>query len=79
MNELTDDEPGPEFVAAFNDHLTRALVRLRQPSTREVALLRMEGFENREIAARLEISVSSVERKLRLIRELWYEEFAAPP
>lgn len=68
-------EPGPEFVAAFNDSLACALGRLMDASTREVALLRMEGYENREIAERLRISLSSVERKLRVIREVWQETF----
>lgn len=76
LRDLADHEPGPEFVAAFNDHLARALQRLGEPTTREVALLRLEGYENRDIAERLEISVSSVERKLRVIREVWQTEFA---
>ena len=73
--QLADREPGPEFVASFNDQLSQALGRLDAEKTREVALLRMEGFENREIAERLGISLSSVERKLRLIREIWKDEF----
>ncbi len=35
----------------------------------------MEGYQNREIANRLEIGLSSVERKLRVIREVWRKEF----
>lgn len=54
----------------FNETLARALRRLSDATTREVALLRMESYQNREIADRLEISLSSVERKLRVIREL---------
>jgi DNA-directed RNA polymerase specialized sigma24 family protein len=73
--DTPDQEPGPEFVAAFNDHLSRALARLSDERTREVALLKLEGYENREIAQRLEISLSSVERKLRVIRQSWREEF----
>ena len=76
IREVADQEPGPEFVAAFNDQLSRALGRLGEATTREVALLRMEGYEIGEIADRLAISVSSVERKLRVIREVWREEFA---
>lgn len=75
IDQLADDEPGPEFVAAFNDSLARAIYRLGQETTREVALLRMEGYENQEIAEQLDISLSSVERKLRVIREVWREEF----
>lgn len=75
--ELADSTPGPEFAAAFNDSLARAITRLTDEKTREVALLRMEGYENREIAERLAISLSSVERKLRVIREVWQTEFAS--
>lgn len=76
MPELSDHEPGPEFVAALNDSLNRALHRLVKATTREVAILRMEGYQNHEIADRLQISLSSIERKLRVIREVWQEEFA---
>jgi DNA-directed RNA polymerase specialized sigma24 family protein len=75
LREPVVPEPGPEFVAAFNDHLSRALSRLGEERTREVALLKLEGYENREIAKRLQISLSSVERKLRVIRQAWQEEF----
>lgn len=75
--ELADDEPGPEFVAAFNDCLVGAVTRLGDDTVREVALLRMEGFTNREIAAHLNISVSSVERKRRVIRKLWKQDSQA--
>jgi DNA-directed RNA polymerase specialized sigma24 family protein len=51
------------------------LARLAEEKTREVALLKLEGYENREIAQRLDISLSSVERKLRVIREAWQDEF----
>jgi RNA polymerase sigma factor (sigma-70 family) len=74
--DIADCEPGPEFVSAFNDQLACALTRLEEPTTRKVALLRMEGYEIREIAERLEISRSSVERKLRVVREVWQTEFA---
>jgi RNA polymerase sigma factor (sigma-70 family) len=76
IRDVADHEPGPEFIATFNENLARALQRLGEPTTREVALLRMEGYENSEIAARLDISQSSVERKLRVIREVWAEEFS---
>jgi DNA-directed RNA polymerase specialized sigma24 family protein len=76
LRQIASQDPGPEFIGMFNENLARALRRLGEPTTREVALLRMEGFEIREIAARLEISLSSVERKLRVIREVWGEEFA---
>ena len=71
LQNAADPEPGPAFVAAFNDSIARAMGRLSEPVTREVAVLKMEGWQNREIAERLSISLTSVERKLRLIREVW--------
>ena len=76
---LSDPTPGPEIVAAFNDNLSRAIRRLTDEKTREVALLCMEGYENREIAERLEISLSTVERKLRVVRAVWEEAFRDEP
>jgi DNA-directed RNA polymerase specialized sigma24 family protein len=75
IRELADHGPPPEVVAAFNENLARALDRLAEGTTREVALLRMEGYANKEIAEKLGIALSSIERKLRVVREVWAEEF----
>jgi RNA polymerase sigma factor (sigma-70 family) len=75
LRELVDRGPDPAFVAAFSDQLLRALSRLVDESTRSTVLLKLEGYENREIASQLGISLSSVERKLRLVREAWQMEF----
>lgn len=74
MLDLVDREPEPEFVAMFNENLALAMRGLAEP-TREVAILRMEGYEVREIAQQLDISVSSVERKLRVVRDAWERIF----
>jgi DNA-directed RNA polymerase specialized sigma24 family protein len=37
-------------------------------------LLRLEGYNNRDIAAQLACSLRSVERKLMLIRDAWLRE-----
>ena len=41
---------------------------------RTIALLKLEGHTNDEIAARIGRSVPTVERRLRLIRQTWKEE-----
>ena len=38
---------------------------------RELALARMEGYSNEEIAQRLGCSVRTVERRLHLVRTKW--------
>jgi DNA-directed RNA polymerase specialized sigma24 family protein len=75
LRELVEREPSPDDVAAFNDSLTDALARLGDDRIREIAILKLEGHENAEIARRTNVSLSSVERKLRLIREKWQDRF----
>ncbi len=75
LEHVSDRTPSAEFFVAFNDELNAALQKLDNQLLRDVALLRLDGYENREIAKRLQISLSSVERKLRLIRERWENEF----
>ena len=60
-------EPAPEFSAA----VAELLDQLREDSLRTVALRKMEGWTVAEIAAELDCSASTVERKLRAIRSIW--------
>jgi DNA-directed RNA polymerase specialized sigma24 family protein len=64
------DTPSPEFAAIVAEECDRLLGRLND-DLRAVALAKMEGFTNQEIARRLDCSVSTVERSLRLIRKIW--------
>jgi DNA-directed RNA polymerase specialized sigma24 family protein len=70
-------EPTPELAAEMTDECRRLLDRLGDPTLRSVALWKMEGFTNREIAERLGCVEHTVERKLRTIRQIWSGE-AAP-
>jgi DNA-directed RNA polymerase specialized sigma24 family protein len=58
----------------FDLHVVELLERL-EPALREIAMLRMLGFLNREIADRLQCTERKVERKLRLIRLAWNVEW----
>jgi DNA-directed RNA polymerase specialized sigma24 family protein len=64
-------EPSPEFAAEMADECRRLLDLLPDVSLRAVALWKMEGFTNREISNKLGCVETTVERKLRAIRELW--------
>jgi RNA polymerase sigma factor (sigma-70 family) len=76
IQELADRDPNPELIVSFNETVGRAIHRLDEPKARNVALLKLEGYSNREIADKVEISLSSVERKLRVIRKVWQKEFS---
>jgi RNA polymerase sigma factor (sigma-70 family) len=63
--------PDAEVIA---DEECRVLLAQLDDSQREIALLKMEGYTNEEIAERLQCSTRRVTRKLALIRECWSGE-----
>jgi DNA-directed RNA polymerase specialized sigma24 family protein len=71
---LADTEPTPEFAAMVAEETARRLDALPDPVLRQVALRRMEGFSNEEIAEQLGCVPRTVERKLEVIRKLWKED-----
>jgi DNA-directed RNA polymerase specialized sigma24 family protein len=69
--EILGREPSPAFACQVADECRRLLERLDDESLRSVALWKMEGYTNAEIAARLGCIERTVERKLRMIRCIW--------
>lgn len=67
-------EPDPAFAAEAAEQCRHLLAVLGDEELRSVAVWKMEGHTNEEIAVKLNRSVGSVERKLRLIRCLWEKE-----
>ncbi len=68
-------DPSPDEAAAFAEEVELRLGQL-QDDLRRIALRKLEGYTNAEIAALPEMSctVRTVERKLRLIREVWCDD-----
>jgi DNA-directed RNA polymerase specialized sigma24 family protein len=73
LAEVIGREPTPEFAAQVAEECERRLEALGDPVLRDVALAKMEGHSNAEIARRLGCIERTVERKLRTIRNLWEE------
>jgi DNA-directed RNA polymerase specialized sigma24 family protein len=69
-------EPTPEFAALAAEECQRRLDSLGDADLRAVALLKMEGYTNDEIAEQLGCVTRTVERKLRMIRHVWEQEGA---
>jgi DNA-directed RNA polymerase specialized sigma24 family protein len=74
LEQIMDREPTPEFVAQVTEECQRLLACLDNDELRAVALWKMEGYTNDEIAAKLDCVPRTVERKLRLIRSRWKQE-----
>ncbi|NUQ66178.1 MAG: hypothetical protein HUU20_27255 [Pirellulales bacterium] len=63
------DEPSPDFAAAVNEQFSLLLDSLDDPSL--LAVLKLEGYTNEEIARAIDCTVTTVERKLNRIRKKW--------
>jgi DNA-directed RNA polymerase specialized sigma24 family protein len=76
LAEVMGREPTPELAAAVAEECRRLLDALGDAELRAVAVAKMEGCSNADIAERLGRSLATVERKLSLIRKSWEREVA---
>ena len=74
VEQLLGREPTPEFALQLAEECRLLLDRLGDEGLRAVALAKMEGYTNEEVAARLGCVPRTVERKLRMIRKAWEED-----
>jgi DNA-directed RNA polymerase specialized sigma24 family protein len=74
LSAVADGGPTPSFAAAVADECRRLLDRLGADDLRTLAVWKMEGYTNEEVAAKLGRSLATVERKLKLIRRTWEGE-----
>jgi DNA-directed RNA polymerase specialized sigma24 family protein len=74
LDAIVGPEPTPEFAALIAEEVRARLDGLGDEALRQVALWRMEGYSNEEIAAKMGCVTRSVERKLNLIRRAWLGE-----
>jgi DNA-directed RNA polymerase specialized sigma24 family protein len=74
FDRLIGREPSPAFAAEVAEAYRRLLDRLANDTLRSIAVWKMEGYGNEEIAARLGCVTRTVERKLAVIRSLWQGE-----
>jgi RNA polymerase sigma factor (sigma-70 family) len=77
LEQILDREPTPAYAALLAEESRRLLERLDDEQLRAIALYKLEGHTNDEIAGKLGYERVTVQRKLRLIRQIWGQE-AAP-
>ena len=71
-----DSPPSPWFCARVAELYVELIAELRDDGLRSIAVWKMEGYSNDEIAAKLDCSVRTIDRKLALIRQQWVESNA---
>jgi DNA-directed RNA polymerase specialized sigma24 family protein len=76
LEQVVGREPTPAWAAQVAEECRRLLGRLNDATLQTLALLKMEGYTNEELADRLGCGLRTVERKLRLIRQIWGKELA---
>ena len=71
LERIAADGPTPEFAAMMAEECRRLLDALDDESLKQVAVSRMEGYSNDEIADQLGCARRTVARRLDLIRKTW--------
>jgi DNA-directed RNA polymerase specialized sigma24 family protein len=74
VEAIGGDEPTPELATQLAEEYHRLIEQLSDPTLQSVAIWKLEGYTDGEIAARLSCVTRTVERKLQRIRGIWANE-----
>ena len=73
LAQACSKEPEPESATIIQDQFQRLLNSLSDPALQKIALWRMDGLSNGEIAQKIGCVVRTIERKIERIRLIWEE------
>jgi hypothetical protein len=71
LEQVIGTEPTPALVVEFAEEFDRLLAALDDPDLRRIAIGKLEGLTNAELAAQRQCGLRSIERKLAIIRRTW--------
>jgi DNA-directed RNA polymerase specialized sigma24 family protein len=71
LEQMEAAGPSPEEAALLKEALERRLQALADPELRQIAVRKMEGWTDAEIADELDYAERTVERRLKEIRRKW--------
>ncbi len=71
VNQFVCKQPTPEMELEMKENINSAVGQLELPELKQIALLKLDGYTNQEIAVQLDRGLSTIERKLRTIRGIW--------
>ena len=73
IDRVVDMEPTPDYVNMAIEQCQELMKALAGDDLQQIALLKLEGWKNIEIAEKLACAPKTVSRKLEKIREIWNE------
>ena len=73
IDAVTDRQPSPEYAAILIEEFSDRLSMLNSEQ-RKIAVDKMDGFTNQEIANRRGIKLRTVERRLGETRDVWQNQ-----
>ncbi len=76
LRQLASGSPPPDVLASVSETLRILLDYLDDSELQEVAMARLNGLTNEEIAISLNRSVRTIERRMKLIRNIWNTQLA---
>jgi RNA polymerase sigma factor (sigma-70 family) len=71
LDQVVGSQPTPAMATELAEQARSLLSCLSDDVQRKIALGKLEGYTNQELAKRLDINLRAVERKLRIIRRKW--------
>lgn len=74
MFEVVGNSPSPEMVAMMTESMEQLFSHLSDERLKAIAVAKLEGLTNAEIAANCRCSERTIERRLHLIREKCEQE-----
>lgn len=75
--QVIGDEPTPEMILIMEESMEQLFAHLGVGQLQEIAVAKLEGYSNAEIAERFDCSERTIERRLHLIREKCQQELMA--
>ncbi len=78
LAQVVGREPTPELAAQVAEECRRLLDALPDPELRQIAVCKLEGYTNAEIAGRLGTVEKTVQRRLGVIRKEWGHRQVSP-
>ena len=74
LDGALSEEATPEFSVAAQEEVRRLLNLLKTDELKIVAMLKVDGYTNEEIAKHVGCTRRSIQRRLKLIRDIWSNE-----